>query len=165
MRIVLSDTSPLRYLILIGEDRLLKEIYEQILLPEEVAKELQAARTPEAVRDWMENPPSWLVIVPPPRFNPEASVSTLIDAGERQVILSAFELQPDLILMDDRAGVQEARRLGFTVTGTLGILARGAELGLIDLKTALDQLQQTNFRINPKLLAAMLSLDVQSGKS
>ena len=46
----------------------------------------------------------------------------------------ALQINADLILMDERAGVDEARRLGIAVTGTLGVLARGAERGLSSLQ-------------------------------
>jgi predicted nucleic acid-binding protein len=42
-------------------------------------------------------------------------------------ILLALHLKADLVIMDEREGVQEARRLGLTVTGTLGVLDRAAE--------------------------------------
>jgi predicted nucleic acid-binding protein len=65
-------------------------------------------------------------------------------------------MKADLMLIDERAGAEEARRLGITVTGTLGILARGAERGLIDLSASLTKLQATNFRVRPELLRQIL---------
>ncbi len=59
--------------------------------------------------------------------------------------------------MDDRAGVEEARRRGLQVTGTLGVLLLAARRGLVDLKAALSRLKVTNFRYPPALLDAMLA--------
>ena len=61
--------------------------------------------------------------------------------------------------MDEREGVEEARRLGLAVTGTLGVLDRAAERGLIDLTSAVMALRQTNFRSDPLLLDQLLASD------
>jgi len=58
--------------------------------------------------------------------------------------------------MDEREGVEEARRLGLVVTGTLGVLDRAAERGLIELAPAIARLRQTNFRIDPGVLDRLL---------
>lgn len=63
--------------------------------------------------------------------------------------------------MDDREGVEEARRLGLTVTGTQGILDRAAERGFIDLAPSIARLRQTNFRVDPGLLDRLLAADAR----
>jgi predicted nucleic acid-binding protein len=68
-------------------------------------------------------------------------------------------LKADLLLMDERAGAREARRLGLTVTGTLGVLVRGAERGFVELALALGKLQQTNFRVAPEMIQQLLLED------
>src|SRR5438105_1302019 len=52
-RVVISDASPLHYLILIGHAEVLPSLYTEVLIPEAVAKELQQPATPESVRDWI----------------------------------------------------------------------------------------------------------------
>jgi hypothetical protein len=44
--IVVADTSPLNYLVLIGEIELLAALYQKVLIPEEVLRELQRTGTP-----------------------------------------------------------------------------------------------------------------------
>jgi predicted nucleic acid-binding protein len=161
MRVIVSDTSPIRYLVLIGEDYLLGKLYGGILIPDAVANELQTDRTPEAVRKWMQAPPSWVTIVPTNPSLESQPVSFALDAGERQVLLLALDIHADLILMDERAGVEEARRLGLAVTGTLGVLARCADHGWIDLGSAVDRLQQTNFRVHPQIIQDLLRADAK----
>jgi predicted nucleic acid-binding protein len=82
-----------------------------------------------------------------------------LDPGEHDAILLALDVNADLVVMDDREGVEEARRLGLTVTGTLGVLDRAAERGLIDLPSAISALRYTNFRIDPSLLDQLLASD------
>jgi predicted nucleic acid-binding protein len=69
----------------------------------------------------------------------------------------ARALGADLVLIDDRAGVAVARRRGFTVTGTLGVLDLAARRGLIELGGAIARLKATNFRYRPEILDALLA--------
>ncbi len=48
--IAVSNTTPLRYLIAIGQDYLLGKLFEKVFVPTGVHEELTDARTPEAVR-------------------------------------------------------------------------------------------------------------------
>jgi hypothetical protein len=47
--IVIADTSPLNYLVLIGEAEILKRLYGRVVIPEAVWRELQHPQTPAAV--------------------------------------------------------------------------------------------------------------------
>ena len=62
MTVVLADTSPLNYLVLIGEVELLSRLYSQILIPDVVAAELRDPAAPLVVRKWATQPPSWVEI-------------------------------------------------------------------------------------------------------
>lgn len=157
-RVVISDTSPVRYLVLIGQADLLPALYTEVLIPEAVADELNRAATPEPVRRWIVNRPSWLQVVPLTARPPSVSLADL-DPGEHDAILLALHMKADLVLMDEREGVEEARRLGLIVTGTLGVLDRAAERGLIELAPAIARLRQTNFRIDPVLLERLVAAD------
>jgi predicted nucleic acid-binding protein len=108
-------------------------------------------------------PPFWVEVVPDSISGQRAAISRSLDAGESEVLALALKLGPELILMDDRAGVEEARRLGLAVTGTLGIVARFAELGWIDLRLTLDKLGSTNFRVHPKLIRDLLEISSRKG--
>jgi predicted nucleic acid-binding protein len=66
MTVVVADTSPLNYLILIGEASILPELYTEIFIPDVVAAELCDPEAPEPVRKWAAHPPSWLNIRPWP---------------------------------------------------------------------------------------------------
>jgi predicted nucleic acid-binding protein len=124
-RVVISNTSPVHYLVLIGQADLMKALYTEVLIPETVAHELNQRATPELVRRWITHRPSWLQVVPVPAKPASVSLADL-HRGEHDAILLALHLKADLMLMDDREGVEEARRLGLTVTGTLGVLDRAA---------------------------------------
>lgn len=64
----------------------------------------------------------------------------------------------DLLLINDRAGVQAARAQGFTVTGTVGVLVDAAASGLIEIEQALERLGETKFRRTPDLFGQAAKL-------
>jgi len=79
-----------------------------------------------------------------------------LDKGERAALALGLSIHADLILMDDRKGVAVAMRMGFEVTGTLGILTRAAQRGLVDLTSAIAELKRTNFHCRQEMLDDLL---------
>lgn len=154
MRLVVADTSPVRYLIQIGQIGLLAELFERVILPVAVAEELRHPSAPPAVREWALASPGWIDILEAPELDDPMLKS--LDAGERAAIAVAISVNAHLVLIDDRKGAAAATRSGLEVTGTLGVLDLAAERKLIHLADALTRLQQTNFRYRPELLNALL---------
>jgi predicted nucleic acid-binding protein len=153
--IVVADTGPLRYLVLIGHDDVLPRLFGAVSVPTTVADELRHPRSPDAVRAWMAKPPPWLAVHPDPAV-PAPDLQRL-DRGERAAIALAHALGAGLLLIDDRAGVVAARGRGFRVTGTIGVLIEAASQGLLDLAAAFAALRITNFRHAPGLLDTVLA--------
>jgi predicted nucleic acid-binding protein len=152
--IVIADTGPINYLILIGEIAVLPALYLRIVVPPSVCEELKRPRAPEAVRAWIAQPPTWLEILSPSK-SPDAGLAHL-DAGERDAIPLAEELGADQIIIDEIRGRREAQRRCLPFTGTLGVLAAGAEQGLLDLRNAVDCLRKTNFHISGDILDRLI---------
>jgi len=145
--IVVSNTTPLHYLIIIEEVEILHQLYGQVVIPKAVIDELQRPETPQKVFDWISNLPSWIEI-----RNPASTDTTLnLGQGECETILLAQELQADQVVLDDRKARKAAVERGLAVTGTLNILEAAAEKDLIDLPNALAQLKQTTFRASKQL--------------
>ncbi len=65
MPVVISDASPLRYLLLVDVVEVLPTLYGRVLVPQAVVDELRQQRTPELIRVWLSQPPAWLEVVPP----------------------------------------------------------------------------------------------------
>jgi predicted nucleic acid-binding protein len=61
--IVVADTSPLNYLVLLRKPEILPEIYGRVVVPNAVVIELRHLDAPRLVREWAMTPPSWLEIV------------------------------------------------------------------------------------------------------
>ena len=155
--IVVADTGPLRYLVLIGRAEMLPRLFGPVSVPATVADELRHPNSPDAVRAWAAGPPPWLAVYPDPA-EPAPELRRL-DPGERAAIALAHALGAGLLLMDDRAGVAAARARGCLVTGTLGVLVEAAGQGLLDLTAAFAALRATNFHHSPALLDALLAED------
>ena len=152
--VVVADTSPINYLILIDQIDLLPALYGQVLLPAAVAAELRHPETPERVRRWMDSPPLWLSVetvaaVADPRL-------VELDPGEREAIALALERGVPLILMDETKGRRQARSLQLSVRGTLGVLEHAARLKKIEFLPVLRKLEATNFRITPSVRDAAI---------
>ncbi len=157
--LVVADTSPLNYLILIDRIDMLPALYGRVLVPQAVMEELRHPRTPPIVRAWSADLPDWLDIHQIDTA-PDDILLTL-DPGEQAAILLAQVLGADLLLADDRDARRVAEQRELTVLGTLGVLAQAADQGMIDLSTALTQLQATNFRMTPEMVQRLLTRDAQ----
>ncbi len=142
--IVVADTSPINYPVLIDAIGILPELYKSVVIPQAVFEELQAEETPEKVRKWIVNLPDWFN-VKQTTISPNFNLSNL-DAGEKEAICLVEELNADALIIDDRAGREEATRRGIFIIGTLGVPNSAAEKDLLDLPDTLNKLQQTSFR-------------------
>jgi len=69
----------------------------------------------------------------------------------------ALEIRADLLLIDERAGRQEAEARSIAVTGTLGVLLQAALRGYIDFPVAMKQLRQCGFRTSASVEASMMA--------
>lgn len=78
MTTIVSDTSPINYLVVIGEINLLRKLFDQILIPPAVYAELQDPRTPPEVYAWAADLPAWATVQKPIEI--DASIG--LGAGE-----------------------------------------------------------------------------------
>lgn len=150
--IVVTNTSPLLNLAVIGEARLLPELFGRVTAPNMVREEIDSLRLRDqrfrsadtadaadfaAVRD----------------SSRVALLSLHLDPGEAEAIALALELQADLILLDERRATRAARQLGLRTLGLLGVLLLAKRKGLIDqVRPLLDRLEtEAGFWIAPDL--------------
>jgi len=154
--IVIADTGPVHYLILIQEIQILPALYGRILIPVSVSTELRHPHAPDLVRAWMDQPPAWLEMRSPGLAPDTELASAHLDAGERDAILLAEELGADQLIIDEIRGRRVAQQRHLPVTGTLGVLKAGASQGLLDLTTAVPKLSQTNFHVAQLVLDRLI---------
>lgn len=153
-RLVVADTWPLNYLVLIDAIEVLPNLFEQILMPAAVRDELDHADTPPPVRAFIAESRSGWRFAPTLPVCDVDSIAPSLGEGERAAIALATTMGADLVLMDDRAGVAVAYRYGLAVTGTLGVLDLASRRGFLSLATAFAKLRATNFHYPPEIMEA-----------
>lgn len=156
--IVVSNTSPLITLARAGRLDLLHAVHGEIIIPDAVFNEITVAGASEpgahevATGAWIKRRPA----LNAPLVN---ALGLELDAGESEAIALAIEYRADLILLDERMGRQAAKRMGLTVTGTLGVLIAAKDRGLLDsVRPLLDALRvNAGFWIGDDLYNAVLA--------
>jgi len=157
MRVVVTDTGPLHYLILTNTTDPLPRLSARIIAPTIVRAEPLHQEAPSRVQAWAAAPAAWLTFM---STSEEAGDDLArLDDGERAAIALAMTIRPDLVLRDDRDGVAAARARGFAVTGTLSFLERAAIRGLVSLVDVVASLKATNFHARPELYEGLLTRD------
>lgn len=147
--IVVSDTTPLNYLILTESAHVLPALFGRVYVPTAVMGELSHAKSPEAVRAFAASPPEWLTIQDPSRTDPIPKLGS----GETAAIALAEEMKADWVLMDERRGSREAQSRGLRVVGTLTILEEAGAKGLLDYEQTRDRLVNgTTFYVAEEVL-------------
>jgi predicted nucleic acid-binding protein len=152
--LVIADTSPINYLVLIEHTAILPSLFGHVIIPPVVAEELQRPRTPAPVRSWMASLPAWLEIRSPRQ--PLATPTLRLGAGECEALSLAQELHADLLLLDDLEAREEAERHAFLVMGTLRVLELASERGLLDFAATIAKLEATSFHMPVQLVQDML---------
>jgi predicted nucleic acid-binding protein len=157
---IISDTTPLRYLIEIEKAYILESLFGRVIIPQAVFNDLQGPKTPQPVKEWIVNHPTWLEV-----RQADLSLYTpqkRIGAGEREAFALALELQADAVLLDDKGAMVEAKRLGLVTIRTFDILERASKENLLDLPETIDRIKRTSFRLPPaKIIAEILERDRQ----
>ena len=156
--IIVSDTTPLRYLIEIEEAHILEIFYGKIIIPPRVFTELQGQNTPQKVMQWIQKSPAWIEVrqADISLFTPQRH----IQQGEHEAIALAIELSADALLSDDGDAIKEAQRLNLPTVRLFNILESAAENELLDLPSAITKIRQTTFRLPPlAIIDAMLERD------
>jgi len=151
---VVSNTSPIYYLLIIDEVHLLPDLFGEIIIPEAVASELAVQGAPDLVRNWIKYPPPWLKI-----RAVTISISPVLrrlHPGEQEAIALAQQILADLVILDEKIARQIAIGQNLNITGLLGILDIAATQNLTNLSAAIERLQRTNFRVSPHLLKILL---------
>jgi len=153
-----SNTGPLIALAEVDGLTLLKDLFEEILIPPAVHRELLAKTGPEShsLDDALSE---YVHVTPTPEPAPEIEVVTQdLGPGEQQAIVLAHSLGA-LLLMDERLGRAAARRLGVRVTGVVGVLVRAKEVGFIPkVRPVLEEIRQEGYWLSDTLLDAAAKL-------
>jgi uncharacterized protein len=158
--LVVSDTSPLSNLAIIGRLELLREQFGTVHMPPAVARELDALRDSaarrlltRAVHD------GWLLTMPLPADAPASEELRGLDPGETEALRLALSIAADRVLMDEQEGRQCASILGIRTIGVLGVLLSAKKAGVIpSLQAEVHKLRRdARFFISKPLEAQLLA--------
>jgi hypothetical protein len=150
--IVVSNTSPLLNLAIIGRMDLLHRLYGKITVPQAVYGEITIAGTGKPGAAELERL-SWIQTRQITNMSLLASLRLELDAGEAEAITLATDLGADLMLLDERQGRLVAAHLGLKVVGLLGALFEAKQRALIpSIGPVMDELMHSaGFWISPQL--------------
>ncbi|NTU65851.1 MAG: DUF3368 domain-containing protein [Chloroflexi bacterium] len=158
--IVVSDTSPILSLALIGQLELLHDLYGTIVIPEAVRSELiatdQGGAREVAQTDWIITRPTRTAPRSGASVEPDIVLKLLlreVDRGEAEAIGLAVQLNADVLLIDERKARHLAAYLELGVVGLLDVLQEAKQRHLItSVKPILDDLiARARFRVSHKL--------------
>jgi predicted nucleic acid-binding protein len=141
--VVIADTSCLIAFDTIGELDILHSVYEQISITPEIADEYPL--------------PEWIKVETPVDKKYQRFLDTQVDRGEASAIALAAEKKDSLLILDDLKARKLAKRLDFTLTGTLGVIHKAKVDGIIqEILPIINKLRNTDFRISEEVIDQLL---------
>lgn len=164
---MVSDASPLVWLSKVGRIGLLRELYGEVTVPEEVYSEavdrglLEGFGDALVIKECVEQ--GWIKVLRLDDAGVELCRRMMEHAfeahlGEVQAIILAREMDA-LLLMDESSGRAFAEAWGLRVKGTLHVILKALREQLLNkdkAREAVLQLVEKGFRVEPRLLARIL---------
>lgn len=156
MRRVIVNSTPLLVLGNIGQLDVLHKMYGEIIIPEAVFREV--TEKDDAASQAVCAANNWIIVEAVQNTSEYALYRARLHAGEVEtMILAQQSPKADLIVLDDNAARKTAEFLGLTVTGTIGILLKAKQNGIIaQIKPLLNEIMQNGFFISDRLLQMIL---------
>jgi len=154
---VISNTTPFQYLHQIGCLDFLSHLYRQVTVPQAVADELRQGQL-KGIDVASLEALAWVTVVPVSTLDVQR-VTPGLDGGEPEAIALALAKTDPLLILDDAAARNHAKDLGIRFTGTLGILVKAKQVGLIPaIRPCMDRLDKAGFYLKADVRALALSL-------
>lgn len=129
--IIVSDTSPISNLVIIGRLHILQQLFSEIVVPPAVNEEILALQQLGTNISAYQTAP-WIRTIHPTDISKVQILESRLDIGEAQAIVLALEIGCDLLLMDERLGTNIARSEGLRTIGLVGVLVRAKELMIVE---------------------------------
>lgn len=135
--------------------KILQELYGEIVIPRAVFEEV-TGKDDNAKLNLSQNL-SWIKVLEVQDKSNRKMYQAKLHDGEVEVMMLANELSADLLIIDDNAAKKTAKFLGFTVTGTLGVILKAKSEGIIpQVKPIVDEMLRQGFYISPKIIENVL---------
>lgn len=155
MRKVVVNSTPLIVLCGIGRLDILQRMYQEISIPEAVYHEVTAMEDMACVQ--IRSARGWIHVEQIQDQTEKKMYKAKLHAGEVEVMVLAQEQNADLVIIDDNAAKKTARYLGLKVTGTLGVLLKAKQQGILEqIHPLLSEMKHNGFYISPAIEAIVL---------
>ena len=146
-KLVIADTSCFILLDKIDAMHILQLVFGSIITTKEIATEFR------------QQLPEWVTVTVVKNIEYQALLRLEVDNGEASAIALAIETGNALLILDDYKARKLAAKLDLVFTGTLGVLLKAKQLGVItQIKPLIEQIQLTNFRFSEKNFREILML-------
>lgn len=143
--IAVFDASPMIIFHQVGQFDLLRGLFSQIIVPSDVAREV--APSLGRLPTWIEEQSKW----------PDQIMQGTLDVGEHAAISLGLAIGADFVVLDDLPARRVADRHGLAVIGSLGLLVRAKDSGLIEkVRSIMDDMVAWRLFVSPQLYQAIL---------
>lgn len=159
-KIVVSNTTPILNLIKVDQLNLLEKLYGRVYIPFAVYEEIEAGKKKKWYADLRKQK-----FIEIKKIEDNSAVNYIIDLdrGEAEAIILGKEIKAGLVLMDEHLGRKYAENFGLKVTGTVGLLLKGFELGFInDISVVLERLKERGTYLSDSLIKKIVEIAQKS---
>lgn len=158
--VIVSDTTAISNLFKLKKLHFLKGLFQQIVIPTEVMKELLVLKDYGYDLNEIEDA-DWISVLPVEKNSLYEELESRLDIGETEAIVLSKQLNSDYLIMDEKKGRIEAERLEIKTIGILGILIQCRRSGLCsDLQKEMHDLKyDAGFWINDSLYKEILEIE------
>lgn len=144
-KIIISDTSCLIALSNIGQLSILKDLFKEIIITEEVKDEFG------------DELPIWIKTQTAKDIGRKKDLEAILDKGEASSIALSLEIENSLLIIDESKGRKIANSLNLQIIGTIGVLILANKKGLIkDLISVILKLVNKGFRLSDSLVSKII---------
>lgn len=155
MREPVVNSTPLITLCNIGRVGLLRDLYGTIHIPRAVFDEV-TSKEDSACR-LLRSAPDWICVDDAPEPDDARLMRARLHVGEVEVIMLARTIGSEVAILDDNAAKKTAQYLGLTITGTIGVLLRAKDEGLIiRVAPEIEKIRRNGFWVSDSVVSMAL---------
>lgn len=145
--ILIPDTSCIIALEKIGVESIMNDMYDEVIITEEVKSE------------FIFTLPNWIKVTDTFDRNYYRILEQIVDKGEASIIALSLGIENSIIAIDDLKGRKVAQALSLRVTGTLGLIFKAKQSGLVSsVRKCLEDLRKVDFRISENIFEELIKI-------
>lgn len=135
---------------------ILEKLYGEVIVPEAVYEEV-LKKSDKASS--LISSAQWITVKKISGNYDRKMYQAKLHAGEVEVMILAQEIDADVVIIDDNAAKKAAQYLGINVAGTMGILLKAKEEGVVSgVKQYIERLLDNDFYVSDAVIGFVLEL-------